>query len=225
MGLRYAVDLARGWAPLTFDRDANPDGLEPALLADTNGPFLRLAVQRGAYAGATRGEPDQCDRCELRDPDKLPIDMQAWHGFSIRIPPGFPATPERFVAAQVKAQGGASPLVALRVDRGRLYVDWRIGAVTVGCYALGRAAAWVDVALGFAAGAAEVWVDGALVTSARANFPATGASRYLKLGPYRDKGPAWGDGAAAIDFRDIRRGAIRDEVLLGYGRSLVGLAA
>lgn len=213
----YAVDLARGYAPLTFDPAANPGGLPPTVLAGPGGRFLRLAVQAGAGAQASRGEPDRCDRCEVREPEKLPMAATSWHGFALRLAPGFPVTNARFVAAQVKANGGASPLFALRVTSGRLFADWRVGDVTVELHdaLAGAAGRWTDVVLGCIAGRIELWVDGRHVASARAPFETLAAARYLKLGPYRDKSPAWGAGPAAVDFRDIRCGPTVAHGLLG----------
>lgn len=215
--LAYVVDLARGHAPLTFDPDANPGGLSPAVLAGLDGPFLRLAVQAGAGGAARRGEPDRCDRCELREPDKLPMTAASWHGLSLRLAPGFPVIGARFVAAQIKANGGASPLFALRVSAGRLFADWRVGGLTVELHDAftGAAGRWTDIVLGCVAGRIELWVDGRHVASARAAFETLAATRYLKLGPYRDKDPAWGAGPAAVDFRDIRSGPTVAHVLLG----------
>lgn len=204
----YSVDLRSGcFAPLRFHRAANPNGLEPAIVEAEDGPVLRLVVQAGAYPEAAFGEPDRCDRCELREPDKLPIGVSSLHAFALRVPAGFPFTDLRFVAAQMKVGLLDSPLFALRVERGRLFADWRLpGAAFEHHDSLpGQSDDWTRFVLRFGPDSAELAVDGRRVTRARMRFDVAGATRFLKLGPYRDKHPAWGPGPAAIEFRDIRR--------------------
>jgi hypothetical protein len=111
------------YGALTFFRNKNPNGLSPTLHEDNDrGPWLRLAVARDAYLGATDGDPTKCDRCELRD-DKLPLGTPVWYSFELRAEPNFPIVDARCVCAQIKApyydQDGGSPLFALRIDRGR----------------------------------------------------------------------------------------------------------
>jgi hypothetical protein len=108
---------------LTFYRNKNPNGLSPTLHEDDDrGPWLRLAVARDAYLGATDGDPTRCDCCELRD-DKLPLGTPVWYSFELRAEPNFPIVDARCVCAQIKApyydQDGGSPLFSLRIDRGR----------------------------------------------------------------------------------------------------------
>jgi hypothetical protein len=89
---------------------------------DDRGPWLRLAVAKDAYLGATDGDPTKCDRCELRD-DKLPLGTPVWYSFELRVEANFPIVDGRCVCAQIKApyydDDGGSPLFALRIDRGR----------------------------------------------------------------------------------------------------------
>ena len=197
----FATDFRSGrLAPLTFDRDANPDGHEPAIA----GGVLRLAVQRGAYMAATSGEPDRCDRCELREPGKLPIAATVRHGFELRLADDFPSTPLRFVAAQLKRDGGGSPVFALRVEEGRLYADWRLANLAVEHHALGaEPRAWTSFALTFGPDGGELAVAGRRITRFRHSLEP--GRKYLKLGPYRDKHPGWGDGPAAIELRHVAR--------------------
>jgi hypothetical protein len=128
--LDYEVDITHpnipgdiGYGALTFFRNKNPNGLSPTLHGDDDaGPWLRLAVARDAYMGATDGDPTKCDRCELRD-DKLPLGTPVWYSFELRAEPEFPIVDARCVCAQIKApyydDDGGSPLFALRIDRGR----------------------------------------------------------------------------------------------------------
>src|SRR4051812_34611348 len=83
----FATDFATGsCTPLTFDRAANPNGIGPSLAAGV----LRLAVQRGAFATALMGDPQHNDRCEVREPGKLPFSIGVHHSFEIRLAAGFP---------------------------------------------------------------------------------------------------------------------------------------
>jgi hypothetical protein len=128
--LDYEVDITHPQIPgdiaygaMTFFRNKNPNGLSPTLHSDDDsGPWLKLAVARGAYLKATDGDPARCDRCELRD-DKLPLGTPVWYSFELRADPKFPIVDARCVCAQIKApyydDDGGSPLFALRIDRGR----------------------------------------------------------------------------------------------------------
>jgi hypothetical protein len=112
-----------GYGAMTFFRNKNPNGFSPTLHRDDDGSsWLRLAVARDAYLGATDGDPSKCDRCELRD-DKLPLGTPVWYSFELRAERGFPIVDARCVCAQIKAPyydaDGGSPLFALRIDRGR----------------------------------------------------------------------------------------------------------
>ena len=129
----YAVDLEQGpvadgedwhFGPLTFFRRKSPDGLLPTIIdpGDGLGKAVRLAVKTGAYVGPLADDADRSnDRCELRGP-KQRLGTDVWHGFAIRVPPGFPVRPLRCVVAQMKmpydASGDGSPAFALRVDNG-----------------------------------------------------------------------------------------------------------
>src|SRR4051812_39282801 len=127
--LDFATDFASGsCAPLTFDRTANPDGVAPSVVDGV----LRLVVQRGVFVDATAGCPDRNDRCELREPGKLPFAMRVRHSFEMRLAADFPRVGLRFVAAQLKRNDdGGSPIFALRVEHGRFYADWRLSGLTV----------------------------------------------------------------------------------------------
>ena len=90
---------------------------------DGGGKAVRLAVQAGTYAGPLDEPGDVAnDRCELRGPKQV-LGVDTWHGFSIRVPAGFPVRPLRLVVAQMKmpydASGDGSPAFALRIDEGR----------------------------------------------------------------------------------------------------------
>jgi hypothetical protein len=128
--LDYDVDLSHpqggtdvAYGAMTFYRNKNPNGVLPTLQQDDDGaPWLRLAVARDAYLQATAGDPDRCDRCELRD-TKLPLGTAVSYSFEIRAEKGFPIVAARCVCAQIKAPyhdaDGGSPLFALRIDGGR----------------------------------------------------------------------------------------------------------
>lgn len=128
--LAYQIDIAHpqvhgdvGYGAMTFLRDKNPNGWPPTLHSDDDrGPWLRLAVQKDAYLGATGGSPETNDRCELRD-GKLPLGTPVWYAFEMRAEEGFPVVDARCVCAQIKAPyydaDGGSPLFALRIDRSR----------------------------------------------------------------------------------------------------------
>jgi hypothetical protein len=108
--LDYEVDITHPQIPgdisygaLTFYRNRNPNGLSPTLHEDDDrGRWLRLAVSKDAYLGATDGDPTKCDRCELRD-DKLPLGTPVWYSFELRTEPNFPIVDARCVCAQIKA--------------------------------------------------------------------------------------------------------------------------
>jgi len=113
------------YGAMKFPRDSNPNGLAPALQSDPGdvaGPWLRLAVQKGAYTRASGGSPTTNDRCELRD-GKLDLGTPVIYSFELRAEPDFPVVDARCVCAQIKAPyydlDNGSPLVALRIDRGR----------------------------------------------------------------------------------------------------------
>ena len=127
--LDYEIDIAHpdvtgdiGYGAMTFLRNNNPNGLSPTLHHDGDGAWLRLAVARDAYTKASGGDPERCDRCELRD-RKLPLGTPVWYSFDMRAERGFPVVDARCVCAQIKAPyydaDGGSPLFALRIDRGR----------------------------------------------------------------------------------------------------------
>lgn len=128
--ITYEVDLDHpicegdiSFGAMTFFRNKNPNGLAPTLREDdTGGAWQRLAVARGAYLKATAGDPDRCDRCELRD-GKLPLGTPVWYSFEMRAEEGFPVVDARCVCAEIKAPyydaDGGSPLFALRIDHGR----------------------------------------------------------------------------------------------------------
>lgn len=205
----FAVDLTAGVAPLLWRCDANPDGLAPEVVAGLDGPALRLAVRTGAYPDAVAGEPERCQRGELREPDPLGREVRSVHAFDLRLAPGFPRTRLRCVVAQLKGNDGLSPVFALRVHMGRLYADWRVGAARVEHHApiCGPAETWRSFRLAVRPEGASLHVDGALVTRIRCPLP---ERRYLKLGPYRDRDPAWGEGAAAVEVRAVSRTILED---------------
>lgn len=115
--------------PMRFSPAKNPDGIPPRIIesSDGSGKALQLAVMAGAYSGSLDDpkDGDENDRCELREPDKIAMGSDVWHGFSMRIPPEFPDVGERCIVAQVKMpyadDGSSSPAFALRIDSGRLY--------------------------------------------------------------------------------------------------------
>ena len=64
--LDYEIDITHPQIPgdisygaLTFYRNRNPNGLSPTLHEDSDrAPWLRLAVAKDAYLGATDGDPN-----------------------------------------------------------------------------------------------------------------------------------------------------------------------
>jgi len=133
--LDYEIDIANGkesanfdidYGKMKFPRNKNPNGIAPEFRPDGDGGFLRLAVARGAYTEATDddSEPNMRDRCELRD-DKVPLGTSVWYSFEMRAEEGFPEVDARLVCAQIKAPyydaNGGSPLVALRIEKGRYF--------------------------------------------------------------------------------------------------------
>lgn len=106
---------------LTFLRDNCPNGVEPTVVSDPEGAYLRLCVEKNAYLDATLGEPRARDRCELRD-RKLSLGTAVQYEFDLRVEEGFPIVDARMVLAQIKAPyydaNGGSPLFALRFERG-----------------------------------------------------------------------------------------------------------
>ncbi len=113
------------YGAMKFARDSNPNGLSPALESDpvdARGPWLRLAVQKGAYTSASGGSPTTNDRCELRD-GKLTLGTPVIYSFEMRAERDFPTVDARCVCAQIKAPyydlDNGSPLFALRIDHGR----------------------------------------------------------------------------------------------------------
>lgn len=127
--LDYEVDIAHpnfpvdiSYGAMTFLRNNNPNGISPTLYQDSDGAWLRLAVARDAYTKASDGDPERCDRCELRD-KKVALGTPVWYSFDMRAEKSFPIVDARCVCAQIKApyydSDGGSPLFALRIDRGR----------------------------------------------------------------------------------------------------------
>ena len=113
------------YGTMKFPRDSNPNGIAPQAQSDPNdsgGPWLRLAVARGAYTKAQGGNANQNDRCEVRDP-KIALGTPVVYSFDLRAERGFPVVDARCVCAQIKAPyydlDNGSPLFALRIDRGR----------------------------------------------------------------------------------------------------------
>jgi hypothetical protein len=109
---------------MRFIRNSNPNGVRPQFVVDKTQPYLCLAVQKDSYTGATDGEPNMRDRCELRD-GKIPLGTPVIYAFEMRIERGIPEVNARFVCAQIKAPyydaNGGSPLVALRFERGKYF--------------------------------------------------------------------------------------------------------
>ena len=199
----FATDFASGrLAPLTFDRLANPDGRAPELAGDA----LHLTVQHGAYDGPVRPGWESSARCEMREPGKIPLGIQVHHSFVLRLGAGFPVSPLRMVIAQLKLNGGDSPLFALRVHEGRLFADWRLPGFSVEHFnRLPRCARdWTRFDLISGADGAELLVDGDRISRIRMRMdPAL--TRYLKIGPYRDADPRWGDAPAVVEVRSVGR--------------------
>lgn len=213
-GIAYNADLASGWFhPLTFERDANPNGLSPEVRYADGGSAVTLAVRAGAYPFATRGEPGKCDRCELRDP-VLPMAVESWHAFSMRIPADFPKVDARFVAAQIKSTEYERPIFALRIRKRTLFATVHRAPHDV---EIGRhwpppvAGEWQDFLLHVGPEIVELTINGQRIAEANMIFGHAGFRR-LKIGPYRDKDPVWGSAPAALEFRGVRRGATREDV-------------
>ena len=74
-------------------------------------------------------------------------------------------------------------------------------------------------------GRIELYADGALVATATGEFgfPSTDGDpvQYFKVGPYRNNDALWGQGPAALEYRNLRRGATAAEVGLGQDGPLV----
>ncbi|GLS21495.1 hypothetical protein GCM10007874_45120 [Labrys miyagiensis] len=109
---------------LKFLRNSCPNGLQPQVLTEAEGDYLRLCVQKDAYLAATDGEPSERDRCELRD-SKVKLGTAGEYSFDLRIEKPFPIVDARLVVAQIKAPyydgDGGSPLFALRFERGNYF--------------------------------------------------------------------------------------------------------
>jgi hypothetical protein len=131
--LDYTIDIAHptvhangdiDYGGMTFLRDNNPNGIAPELRQEGDADFLRLAVAKNAFTAAKEGEPDMRDRCELRD-GKIRLGTSVWYSFEMRLEEGFPEVDARFICAQIKApyydDNGGSPLIALRIERGRYF--------------------------------------------------------------------------------------------------------
>lgn len=110
---------------LVYWRNRNPNGEIDWTGA---GPgAVRLGVRKGAYEEATAGGSAVADRSELRETNsrQLPSGTPVWYRFSLRVPPDFPDTANRFVTAQMKAPfadvDAASPVFALRIENRRLF--------------------------------------------------------------------------------------------------------
>ena len=197
----FATDFASGrLAPLTFDRLANPDGRAPEIVRGD----LHLAVQRGAYDGPVRPGWELSARCEVREPGKIPLGVPVHHSFVLRLGADFPVSPLRMVVAQLKLSGGDSPLFALRVCQGRLLASWRMPGFDVEHHdrLAGCAQAWTRFDLISDAHGAELLVDGDRVSRIRTRLDPE-LTRYLKLGPYRDRDAGWGDAPAVVEVRSV----------------------
>jgi hypothetical protein len=110
---------------LVYWRNRNPNGEIDWTGA---GPgAVRLGVRKGAFEGATAGGGAVADRSELREANarQLPSGTPVWYRFALRVPPDFPDTANRFVAAQMKAPfadvDASSPVFALRIENRRLF--------------------------------------------------------------------------------------------------------
>jgi hypothetical protein len=71
-------------------------------------------------------------------------------------------------------------------------------------------------------GRIELYADGALIATAIGEFgyPSMEGEpvQYFKVGPYRNNDALWGLGPAALEYRNLRRGATAAEVgLVGDG--------
>lgn len=108
---------------LVYWRNRNPNG---EIGWDGSG-VVRLGVRPGAFEGATAGGGAVADRSELREANarQLPSGTPVWYRFRMRVPANFPDTPNRFVAAQMKAPfadvDAASPVLALRIENRQLF--------------------------------------------------------------------------------------------------------
>ena len=126
----YTIDLSAPenvgdivFGAMKFDRAGSPNGVRPHVMTDADELCLRLAVRNGAYTDATGGEPTARDRCELRD-GKIELGTPVLYSFEMRVDEAFPLVDARFVCAQIKApffDNNASPVFALRIDRGRYF--------------------------------------------------------------------------------------------------------
>lgn len=110
---------------LVYWRNRNPNG---EIDWTGSGPgVVRLGVRKGAFEGATAGGGAVADRSELREANarQLPSGTPVWYRFGLRVPADFPDTPNRFVAAQMKAPfadvDAASPVLAIRIENRRLF--------------------------------------------------------------------------------------------------------
>lgn len=142
----------------------------------------------------------------MREPGKIPLGRLVHHRFMLRIAAGFPIAPLRMVVAQLKLNGGDSPLFALRVCDGRLFADWRLPGFSVEHFDRlpGCARDWTRFDLISGPDGAELLADGDRISRIRLRLdPAL--TRYLKLGPYRDADARWGDAPAVVEVRSVGR--------------------
>ena len=107
-----------------FKRQDNRNGIEPQVCEKDGEKYLRLAVQHNYFEPANPIADDGTyDRCELREPVKLPLGTRVFYGFSLRATEGFPFSEQRCVIAQMKMPFGESetpsPVLSLRIDNGR----------------------------------------------------------------------------------------------------------
>ena len=113
----------------------------------------------------------------------------------------------------MKLNNGDSPLFALRVRDRKLFADWRLGSAVVEHHDSVPSLTddWNRFDLRFGPLGAMLWVNGKIVTAFGWAIGPSSGSRYLKLGPYRDRDERWGDGPAAVDFRDVSRAVLSDQ--------------
>lgn len=182
---------------------------------------VRITVREGDVE-QFGGDGQKVERAEL-DPGKWPlVGGEAWYGFSVLVPPGFPVVDNRLVIAQWKQNGvRGSPLVAQRCRAGRHELTVRVPGSPLDLpmrYPLPeiRHGQWADMVyhIKFSAGGdglVEVWARGKKVVDHKGAtaFAEGEKTVYNKIGLYRDrwKEPmtiffdnyALGDSFAAVD--------------------------
>jgi adenylate kinase family enzyme len=198
----------RDWMP------AQPLEFVPDPDAPT-GQALAITVRAGDCPGVGgHGEPTE--RAELYETRAaaLPIESEAWYGFSFYLPADFPVVDRRLVVGQWHQPHPApfrSPLVANRFRDGAFSITREDGVTRVVCFEERREVRGRWLALAYhvrfsptSAGLLEAWMDGRQVVSYRGplGYPDGGDRVHFRIGLYRDHLPM----PMTMLIRHFRRG-------------------